>query len=69
MSGYATTARIVRPAVRPRITTRPAGGTATIVVEAVEPWPGSRGIAERLEDWRVIWRQTTFYLFDPMAWL
>jgi hypothetical protein len=69
VNAYATQARIARPMVRPRPTHYydQAPAPAQIVEVDRAGWLFSDW-SERIEDWRVIWRQTTFYLFDAVPW-
>jgi hypothetical protein len=75
VNGYAATARIGRAQVRacaspaPSSLTRPwpEGAEAAVFVPG-SPSPDVR-LVDRLADLRVLWRQTTFFLFDADAWL
>ena len=69
MNGYAASARIVRAEVRSCVS-HPRH-VLLAAVGALEQSHASRAgtpLAERIEDWRVLWRQTTFFLFDPESW-
>jgi hypothetical protein len=69
VNAYATQARIARPIVRPRPSHADdqAPDTRPLVEVDRAGWLFADW-SERIEDWRVIWRQTTFYLFDAVPW-
>ena len=68
MNGYAASARIDRAPVR----TRRGSGSAVTAAIPIDRWvhgaPATQTLSERIEDWRILWQQTTFFLFDPESW-
>jgi hypothetical protein len=73
VNGYTATARIGRAQVR--ISVVPAAPTASFrdedaITEALHTSSARDvGFTDRLADLRVLWTQTTFFLFDADAWL
>jgi hypothetical protein len=67
MRGYVASARIERVAVHPHAV-RSIPAQTDEPETAVIDQPAARSIAELLDDWRVAWQQTTFFLFDPESW-
>jgi hypothetical protein len=69
VNGYAASARIVRTEVRSRVNAhRPSSWLVAADVDPLAEMPSGTPLVERLEEWRIIWRQTTFFLFDPDSW-
>jgi hypothetical protein len=69
VNGYAAAARITGVPVRSRATGHGAARSlAARDAETVDTGMRSVPLAERVEDWRILWRQTTFFLFDPESW-
>ncbi|HLA16688.1 MAG TPA: hypothetical protein VJZ72_07280 [Candidatus Limnocylindrales bacterium] len=68
MNGYAASARIDRAPVRARL----GSGSAAMALSPADRWTDERltpaTLSERIEDWRILWEQTTFFLFDPESW-
>jgi hypothetical protein len=68
VNGYAATARITGVPVRSRATGHGAARSLAARLDTSDAGTRSVPLAERLEDWRILWRQTTFFLFDPESW-
>lgn len=74
MAGYMVQGPVV--AVWPRSTARPetplpidaADETTEVEIRDLVGQPFTQELAWRLERWREIIAQTTFYLFDPNSW-
>ena len=68
MNGYTASARIDRVPVRARRVPQSPTTSAGVGDRWTDYPVATRTLTERLEDWRVVWAQTTFYLFDPESW-
>lgn len=72
MAGYAVSARIERPRLRTGGLVAPGKDRAVVGAgrreRPVPVAPPRPTLAERWEDAQRVWRQTTFYLFDPDSW-
>jgi hypothetical protein len=80
MAMYVVQARVATASARPVARTRAfdaripssaddhAGAAVDLVAIDLVGGPAGGRLAERMERWRVLWAQTTFYLFDADGW-
>ena len=72
MTGYVAVERLGRAEIRFGLVRTPPESRqferAQVEIEDLVHDASAERLTERIDDLRALWRQTTFFLFDPQGW-